>query len=175
MSLEAAITGLTATYQVLKGAIAARDEALVKNAQHELQEKLWGMSTTALTHIQALNALELEAQKLRFQLQEAHGRQHSLEAELKQRVAYALAQPAPGKWAYMSVGTLPDQPHNTTYFCAACYAVHLEVPLQYSPAGPGCDAMLRCANSPKHMLALGGALPSPPQRTVHSEGFGRDW
>lgn len=125
--------------------------------------------------MQNAHTLELEAQKLRTQLVEADARCQGLEAQLKQRAAYKLSQAAPGQWAYTLKGEACGTPETTTYFCPACYAVHLEMPMQYLPAGPGTQAMLNCANSTKHALLLGGALPRPPKRSSHSPGIGRDW
>lgn len=166
MTLEAAITGLTATYNVLKGAIAARDDAMVKSAQAELQEKLLDISTTALTQVQSTHALELEAQKLRTQLIQADARVQEVERELEKRTAYDIAQPAPGQWARIPVGVTPGEPSSTTYFCAACYADGKEVPLQYTKAGPGYSAGLHCQLDKGHSLNLGGALPAPPRQRM---------
>lgn len=173
--LGTAIASISATFNVLKGAMAARDEHLISNAQMELQQKLNDALAMTLTHIQTTHALELEAQKLRAALVQADAQQKELEAKLEKRAHYELSQPALGKWAYTLVGKRTEDAQRTTYFCAACYAQHLEVPLQHVAAGPGSSAMLRCPNSPKHALSLGGALPGQPQRVTHSEGFGRDW
>lgn len=169
MTLEAAITGLTATYNVLKGAIAARDDAMIKSAQAELQEKLLDISTTALTQIQSTHALELEAQKLRTQLIKADARVQEIERELEKRTAYEIAQPAPGQWARVPVGTAAGSPETTTYFCATCYAEGKEIPLQYRAAQPGYSAVLKCHVNKSHQLDLGGALPMPVVRA--SPGF----
>lgn len=166
MTIEAALTGFTAAYQALKGAIAARDDALIQKSQLELQEKLLNISMTALSQIQCMHALELEAQKLRTELLEANGKLQEAHRELEKRSAYQIAQPAPGQWARIPVGTDPSHPESTTYFCATCYADGKEIPLQYSKAGPGYSAFLTCPVDKAHLLNLGGALPRPPRRSV---------
>jgi hypothetical protein len=167
MSLDAAVTGLTAAYQVLRGAIAARDDALIQRAQYDLQEKLLTVSATALTQLQATHALELETQKLRTELVQADARVQEKERELEKRTAYKMAQPAPGIWARIPVDATAGEPESTAYFCATCYADGKEVPLQYRKAGPGYHAGLYCQVNKDHVLNLGGALPAPtPRRLV---------
>lgn len=161
-----AIAGLNAAYGALKGAIAARDNALVQTAQIDLQEKLLNASTMALSQLQSSHALELEAQKLRAELLQANARIQEVERELEKRGAYVIAQPAPGQWARLPVGTVAGTPENTTYFCATCYADGKEVPLKYQRPGAGYSALLVCPKEAKHTLNLGGALPRNPQRSA---------
>ncbi|MFN7155068.1 MAG: hypothetical protein ACK4OE_15395 [Acidovorax sp.] len=165
--IAGAIAGLNLAFNVLKGAMAARDDALIKAAQIDLQEKLLNASTTALSQVQSTHALELEAQQLRADLVQANARVQAVERELEKRGAYKMAQPAPGQWARLPVGAVAGSPEDTAYFCATCYSEGKEVPLQYRKAGPGYNAGLYCQVSQGHSLNLGGALPAPPrQRTA---------
>ena len=164
--IAGAMASLNLAFNVLKGAMAARDDALIKTAQIDLQEKLLSASTTALSQVQSTHTLELEAQQLRADLIQANARIQEIERELEKRGAYALAQPVPGQWARIPVGVTPDTPENTAYFCATCYSDGKEVPLQYRKAKPGFNAALLCQANKEHSLNLGGALPAPPPRTM---------
>lgn len=161
-----AIAGLNAAYNVLKGAVAARDDALIKTAQIDLQEKLLNASTMALSQLQSSHALELEAQQLRAELLQANARIQEVERELEKRGAYRMAQPAPGQWARLPVDEVPGPPDSTAYFCATCYADGKEVPLKFRPPGAGYHALLICPKEGSHSLTLGGALPRNPQRSA---------
>ncbi|RYF41079.1 MAG: hypothetical protein EOO27_46810 [Comamonadaceae bacterium] len=166
--IAGAFAGLNLAFNVLKGAVAARDDSLIKSAQIDLQEKLLSASTTALSQVQSTHALELEAQQLRTQLLQAQTRVQEVERELEKRSAYTMAQPAPGQWARLPVNGVAGPPDSTAYFCATCYADGKEVPLKYRPPGAGHHALLICPKEGGHSLTLGGALPRNPPRSVAS-------
>lgn len=164
--IAGAFAGLNLAFNVLKGALAARDDSLIKSAQIDLQEKLLSASTTALSQVQSTHALELEAQQLRTQLLQAQARVQEVERELENRSAYKLAQPAAGQWARLPVGEVAGPPDSTAYFCATCYGDGKEVPLKYRQPGAGTHALLICPKDSAHSLVLGGALPRNPARSV---------
>lgn len=164
--IAGAIAGLNLAFNVLKGAVAARDESLIRSAQIDLQEKLLSASTTALSQVQSTHALELEAQQLRAQLVQANARIQEVERELEKRGAYTLTQPAPGQWARLPVGEVAGSPDSTAYFCATCYGDGKEVPLKYRKPSAGYHALLICPKENAHTLVLGGALPRNPQRSA---------
>lgn len=169
--IAGAIASLNLAFNILRGAVEARDDAKIKAAQIDLQEKLLSASTTALSQVQSTHALELEAQTLRTELEQAKARVQTVERELEKRSAYTMAQPAPGKWARIPVGTTAGEPSTTAYFCAACYATGKEVPLQHKNASPGFPAYLVCPMEGTHTLDLGGALPRPPRRITGPGSF----
>lgn len=170
--ITGAISGIATTFKVLRGAIDARDDALIRNAQIDMQQQLLEALSTAASQIQTVNALELEAQQLRTQLVQANALHQEAKRELKKRVAYKLAQPAPDKWAYVLASETGTSTETTTYFCATCYAEHLEVPMQYLG---GNARTLRCTINGKHSIHIPGDTPPAPQRVVHDTGFGRAW
>lgn len=159
------IAAANSAYTLLSTAISARDDAKVRSAQAEVQQKLGDALSMSISQLQTTHALELEAQKLRTELVEVQRRNQELAHELEQRRAYKLAQPAPGKWAYLRVEDEAGPPETTAYFCATCKAKGQEVPLQHKPATPGFDALLKCSVDKAHHLDLGGALPIPIQRS----------
>lgn len=172
--IAGAITGLTTAYNVLKAAVTARDDAMVKAAQIDMQEKLLNVSTMALSQLQSSHALELEAQELRAKLLQANAHIQDVERRLENRGAYVIAQPAPGQFARLPVGEFAGPADSTAYFCATCYADGKEVPLRYSKPGPGINALLTCPMDRKHSLNLGGALPV--QSRQRSAGIAtREW
>ncbi|MCW5322919.1 hypothetical protein D5039_17735 [Verminephrobacter aporrectodeae subsp. tuberculatae] len=155
MDFSAAISGVTAGFAVLKGAIAARDDAKIKLAQQELQEKLQTSSTEAFSLVQKMHALESEVQELR--------------TELARRSAYTLVQPAKGIWVNIR-GEYPEgAPEkmasfcaSTAYFCPTCWAENYEVPLQCEKRGN--ESYLICKKDDKHELCVAVAPPRHPSQ-----------
>ncbi|MDP4074216.1 hypothetical protein [Acidovorax sp. A1169] len=172
--ITAAISAARFSYDLLSVAIAARDEAKIKSAQQELNERLTSALNTTLSQVQTMHALELETQKLRTELVETKGKNLELVREIEKRRGYVLAQPAPGKWAYTAPGSETGSPESTAYFCATCYAEKREIPLQYSKPRVHVEAWLNCPMERKHSLSLGGALPDSG-RPEPDNPFARNW
>lgn len=172
--LVTAITAATTAFNLLKGAVAMRDEKLVATAQAEMQLKLNEASAMSFSQLQDMHSLELETQKLRTELGKANAREERLLAEIEQRRRYKLAQPAPGKWANLRVEDAPGPPETTAYFCTSCQAEKREVPLQFKAPSPGMSGYLICPVERRHSLDLGGSLPQG-QRPQHDDPFARNW
>ena len=156
---EMAVASATATYEVLKVAVAARDQAKIDAALSTLQKELMDALNTGVSTAKALHALELETQQLRTEKLELERQKQAAEAEMERRASYDLVQPAPGRWAYVREGTAAGAPDKTAYFCPACHAEKREVPMQYREAAPSIPNRLTCPNDKGHTLYLGGALP----------------
>lgn len=163
-----AIASLTATAKLLRG---ARDDAKIRDAQIELQQRLSDALTTARSQMQTTHALELEAQQLRTAKLELQAQVEELKRDLEKRLIYRKAQPVPGKWAYLAASDLQDTPATTAYVCSNCYANGKEVLLQYEAAGAGYEAELVCPVDTKHVLRLGGALPLPNSNLFNHHPF----
>lgn len=159
LEISALLSSAKTTLELLSTAISARDDAKIQAAQIEVRKKLQEALDMSFSQIQAKHGLELEAQELRTKLGDMYRRNQELEHELEQRRAYKLAQPGPGKWAYLPVEDDAGPPETTAYFCAACKAEHREVPLQYKAPDYGVNAVLVCPLDRRHALELGGALP----------------
>lgn len=172
--LGSAIASISTAFNILKGAVAARDDALITSAQNEMQQRLNDALGMTLSQLQTIHSLELEAQKLRTELEQANSREQRLKSEIEQRRAYKLEQPAPGKWAYVRVEDHAGPPDATAYFCASCKAEHREVPLQYKAATQHYGPLLVCPLERRHTMEIGPALPqsrSPKQ----NDAFARRW
>lgn len=159
---EMAVASATATYEVLKVAVAARDQAKIEAALGALQKELMDALNTGVSTAKALHALELETQELRTENLEMKRQMQAAEAELERRAAYTLVQPASGCWAYAREGATTGAPDETAYFCAACYAGKREVPLQYQAPKPGTPHRLVCSVQSRHSFYFGDPLPPEP-------------
>ncbi len=172
--LGTAITAATTAFNLLKGAVAVRDEKLIAAAQAEMLLKLNEASAMSFSQLRDMHSLELETQKLRTELEKANTREQRLLAEIEQRRRYKLAQPAPGIWANLRIEDAPGPPDSTAYFCASCQADKREVPMQFKAASAGTSAYLICPMERRHALNLGGALPQS-QRPQQDDPFARNW
>ena len=114
MEIGAALSSLSATLGLAKSALEARDEAKIKAALADFNEKHLALYTAALhlaeklaTAQTALGDLQREAAELR--------------AQRDDRARYALYEVKPGHFAYRSTPSADrpnDPPH---YLCQTCY------------------------------------------------------
>lgn len=171
MGLVEALTAARAAYELASVAIDARDDAKIKEAMHELREKLWDTSNTAFSQLQALHSLELETQKLRMQLAEAEREKVQLHTQIKERAMHPLAQVRPGIWAHIraedSEKAVEDRPH----FCAACYSNGKVVPLRYFKAHGELSESWNCPHEGGHRLTY--RPQEPGSKTLGHDG--RHW
>lgn len=134
MNLIDAFTAAKAAYDLATVAIQARDDVKIQSAMADLRERMWDMSATGLTQVQALHMLELETQKLRMQLTDAERAKAELEAKLEEETKYQITEIRPGVWAYCLVDHVNAPVEQRPNFCAACYSNGKKVPLRYFEA-----------------------------------------
>ena len=134
MNLIDAFTAAKAAYDLATVAIQARDDVKIQSAMADLRERIWDMSGTGLTQVQALHSLELETQKLRMQLADAERANTELEAKLEEQSKYQITEIRPGVWAYCLVDHANTPVEQRPNFCAACYSNGKKVPLRYYAA-----------------------------------------
>ncbi len=134
MNLIEAFTAAKAAYDLAAVAIQARDDVKIQSAMVDLREKMWDMSATGLTQVEALHRLELETQKLRMKLADAERAKAELEAKLEEETKYQITEIRPGVWAYCLVDHANAPVEQRPNFCATCYSNGKKVPLRYYPA-----------------------------------------
>lgn len=154
MNIPEALAATKAAYDLVALGVAARDEAKVNSALVDLQARLLDALVIATTHVQSMNTLELEVQKLRMEAIEADARQAELERQIKQRSQYKLTEVAPGKLVRELVESTEGQVGNPKYFCATCYGEGREIPLQFHPKPLTGGPKIECPSNDKHSIYL---------------------
>lgn len=162
MNFPDALAAVQATYAVLAGALAARDDAKVKAAMADLQQQLWEASSINLSQLQLLHRLELETQELRVQAANAVRDLEDVKAKAADEAKYHLAEVRTGVWARVLVEDIEKPVERRPNFCPTCYTAGRKTPLQYREAETGVPNRLHCPVQTGHTLTLGGELPLPP-------------
>jgi len=166
MNLFDAVSAAKAAYDLAAIAVQARDEVKTQAAMTDLRERLWDMSNTGLSQVQALHSLELETQKLRMQLSESERAQAELQAKLKEDAQYKLAEIRPGIWAHTLIEDMETPVETRPNFCAACYANGKKVPLRYISALGDRTEMWRCLADGAHTYRNFDAPRKPHNRSA---------
>lgn len=161
MNLFDALTAAKAAYDLAAVAIQARDEGKTQAAMADLREKLWEMSTTGLSQVEALHRLEIETQKLRTQLAEAERAHAELQAKFSEDSKYPIVEISPGVWARTLADKLATPACDRPNFCATCYANDKKVPLRYFPALGDRRETWKCTEDEAHTYRNNDAARRP--------------
>lgn len=124
ITLITAITAVKEGLEILKGAVSARDDSLIRNAEIALQEKLSNVLLTSLSQVEATHSLELEAQQLRMQVQSLTEQVNALKAKQEERGRYQLAQVGQiGRVYAYELRSTPEAPESEPhhYLCQPCF------------------------------------------------------
>lgn len=142
MDIQTAIAAAGAGLQLIKGSIAARDDAKVQAALFDVQERLLAISTASL-------ALVGDAARFQALLHEAQREKRELEAKLEERAAYTLHEIRPGAFCYAAKPEADGlQPHH--YLCQLCYDKGIKSVLRARID----QSALVCIESSSHNIAL---------------------
>ena len=171
MNLLDAVSAAKAAYDLATVAIQARDDAKTQAAMADLREKLWDMSSTGFSQMQALHSLELETQKLRMQLAESERSQADLEAKLKEEAKYQITEVCPGGWAYMLVSDADKPVDSRPYFCPVCDANGKKTPMRHYQAQGELAESWTCMADTAHRLNK----PDPDRRSYVLGHDPRHW
>jgi hypothetical protein len=156
--ISGAIAIATAGFELLKVALAAKNEAQIRAATTDLAERLLQANNAAIAATDKISTLQADLAKM---TQEAE----TLRAKLAQKQAYEPYEISPG----MLVLRHKRGEQDTTplhYVCAACASTDVMTPLQHRHDGN----VLVCPNNPAHNLYPNGE-PQPAQRGVISRGI----
>ncbi|MDI4633318.1 hypothetical protein J7U46_09690 [Pelomonas sp. V22] len=110
IEITAAISTFKAALGIAQVALAARDEAKVKEALQDMSERLFSLSQAALAMAEKNMALQAA-------LTEASANHAEVEAKLAERGSYELAEASSGVFAYKSL----DSSKALHYLCQPCY------------------------------------------------------
>ena len=170
MNLIDAFTAAKAAYDLATVAIQARDDVKIQSAMADLRERIWDMSSTGLTQVQALHSLELETQKLRMQLADAERTKADLEAKLEEESKYQITEIRPGVWAYCLVDQINAPVEQRPNFCSACYSSGKKVPLRYYAALGQRLESFQCLENDGHTFRNRDAEYKASRRSSHWQG-----
>lgn len=140
IELTGALASAKAAYDLLKSAFAARDEALIKSAMVELQQKHVELGESAM-------ALLDKAFSLQTALIEANNENAELKMASAKRDAYVLHEIKTGAFCYTAKPSAEnaEPPH---YLCQICWDKGVKSVLKFQPASRYYVAMYRCMNMP---------------------------
>lgn len=142
MELSAALSALSQGFTVIKGAIAARDDAKVTAALIDMSERLMNAYSAGLDA--AANAGSLQSQ-----LSAAQAEIAQLRGRLEERDAYVLHEIRPGAFTYTWKGVAGGgQPAH--HLCQPCFDDGRKVVLQGNLDGD----RLRCTLHQAHNITL---------------------
>jgi hypothetical protein len=146
MEFQSALAGTMAALQLVKGAVAARDDAKVQAALIQVQDKLLDMSIASL-------GLTERVRSVQTALEEAKRENAELKAKLDERAMYALHEIEPGKFCYRSkpVGESPEPTH---HLCQICFDKGIKSILQLESGHEWMSPNMHCLADPKHTLEL---------------------
>jgi hypothetical protein len=154
MELQTAIAAAGAALQVIKGAIAARDDAKAQAALFEVQDRLLAISTTSLD-LSDRNAA------LQALLHEAEREKRELKGRLEERGSYVLHEIRPGAFCYASKpaheGLEPAH-----YLCQLCYDKGIKSVLRFTLK----KSHLDCVETSSHSILLVPAAHNLGRRGV---------
>lgn len=119
MSIASALTSLGATFQLLQGAVAIRDDAKITEATKELNRQIIEVQNACLqlqekqsAAVEAIEALKDERRELRERIAE-------LDRQARERDAYKLVQLLPGSFAY-APAEIDEPPAEGYRLCQPC-------------------------------------------------------
>jgi hypothetical protein len=116
-----------AMLDVVKLAIAARDDAKIQQALGEMAARMTEIAMSALAAAEKSGALHA-------QLLEANAEKAVLANRLAERAMYAMHEIRPGAFAYRLLDARPNGvQHPTHYLCQPCYDKGAKAVLRYQP------------------------------------------
>jgi hypothetical protein len=133
-TVSAAIAAFRATIDVAKGAIAARDDALIVKVIGDMNDRMLDIQSQCLALQEKLSALADSERDLKEKLRKMEEKA----ADLDQ---YELHQNSQGAIMYRSKHSL-DPTNKPIYLCANCVAAGIKTFLQQQPKGLA--TMLNC-------------------------------
>lgn len=139
MDIGSALSSLSAAFGLAKSAVEARDEAKIKDATAEINEKLLALSTSAFSLIEKNSALARRINDLEAELAE-------LQRKVSERENYSLYELAPGRFVYR-FNPADDSGNPGHYVCQLCYDQGVKSVLRLHQPGPwggrhyACDAI----------------------------------
>lgn len=144
MDLSTALSGAGAALEMLRTGLAARDDAKVQRALHDMSARL----TDAL--MSGLAAAE-KATSLQAALSQAQRDKADLEAQIEDRSRYALHEAKFGVFVYAFKPPAQGSPQAPAhYLCQACYDKGIKSVLQRGESG----LLLCCAIDRAHNLRV---------------------
>jgi len=176
MELSTALTGAKGAFDLLQGAIRARDDAKIQAATLELREKLFAMSDIAMAYVERNAALVSRNAQLELTSAEQARAIAKLEDKAAERARYALHEIRPGAFVYAFVPTAGADARPAHYLCQPCYDRGIRAVLRHVAPGKGYSERWVCSEGGgPHIVTLPGtALPQDPP--IRSAGhFGRQW
>jgi hypothetical protein len=113
LELQLAIASCKAAFEVLKLGVDARDDAKIKDATFEIQQKLLDVSTASIDLAGRLSKSETTCRNLERENAE-------LQAKIKEKASYVLYELKPGCFCYkFKPDTSSIEPQH--YLCQSCF------------------------------------------------------
>jgi hypothetical protein len=161
VEITAALSSARALLDLVKGAVDMRDDAKAKAALAELQTKLFDATSAAL-------AMAEKAAALQTALSEAQREKSEIEAQIKDRAAYALHELVPGAHVYASQPVAGGADGPVHYLCQPCYDKGVKAILRSVPAGVGLNAKWVCPEEQQHGFQVPRTALSMPTTVVRT-------
>jgi hypothetical protein len=146
MEINTALASARLLLGLAKAGLDARDDAKVKAALADLQEKLYDATSAALSMAEKAAALQTALSDLQRE-------KADLQAKALDRGKYRLEQLRPGAFALASKPADEGGEAPAHYLCQACDGEGFKAILQASPDG----SLLRCPREPQHSIKLRAA------------------
>lgn len=145
VEITAALTGARAAFELIKAAVAARDDAKLQAALADMGARLTDAILSALASAEKAAALQAALSAAEREKAEAH-------AKLLDRAQYTLHEIRPGAFVYRSQpvdgGSHPPQ----HYLCQPCYDGGVKAVLRHVDGGDGFAHKLECPHSASHTV-----------------------
>lgn len=143
MDLPALISGFSATLELLRGALAARDDAKISAATLALTERLAQIGTHAMAAQVRVLELQLANDRLQRELLD-------LKLQLEQRQHYALHEARPGAFVYRQQSQDGLHGAGAHFLCQPCYDDGIKRVLRFEPRSEWYRARWHCPHDARH-------------------------
>lgn len=148
-----ALTSAAALLGIARGALDARDDAKVREALTEMQQRLLDAMSGALDMASKAAAFQEAAREAQDELR-------VLKAKAEERDAYTLAEIRSGAYAYARKNPDGGDHHKAPYFCQPCYDNGVKAILRLVSAKVAADARWECPTEKQHgFLVPNTAIP----------------
>ena len=121
MELGTAIASARATFELLRLAVLARDDAKLQAATYEMNEKLRAMSETAMAYVEKNAALVSENAELKLSNAVNLQAKADIERRLRDRENYVLHEIRTGAFVYAPKPGVQGHETPAHYLCQNCY------------------------------------------------------
>ncbi len=146
MELASALATASATFELLKVAVNARDDAKVRAAVGEMASKLSEAYISGLASVERQHALAARVRELEDKCR-------VLEAQAMERESLTEAEVRPGVYAYARKPAQEGEQPNPPYFCQPCYDTGIKAVLRAETLAFH-GKQLVCPNNERHTLSL---------------------